>query len=413
MALLWLMLWLAKGQKVTNETTLKSAPESAVTWAVFLVGELRTFTRETVYESLRVNVVEELEFVDLYLVVDPRSAENVGLATHDRFRVALKGMNLLGYQRVESARNIRRDKLVKCFDMMVNVEKQQGRRYSYILAARPDLKWLSPLEPLVRHHRKMIHLYDMAAVCPRSIVTKVQPCDSPNKPSSEGRLFHIHMERLDPALNSREFWLMAPLNELRSLIEVKKPTDDPRRFAQCTIRVVAHTCQRYGHYVDDLRRKLSRSDRLAIDRFRSEATISYKASLHAVLTLFTASSSDNAVDLSTVAKITELLEHNVTSFVGRSHAAAQNVETNTARWMSPVLEAICAPAEQCDRPPTDLSSAYGITLCLGATTNRRDKFFYYANPALAPHFHPEMRACLDHDGLLPGTHAIPTITNIN
>jgi hypothetical protein len=150
-----------------------------------VAGQVRTFSKQTVYEALAAHVMAPLaaagyqsDFFAHWGKGDNgnemRAANTAGWAA------ALSLFTVVGGSLASAGDQ--RTKLDACYAQIVAAEARHGKTYSHVFRSRPDLFWMRPLPPsLPAAADAAVYLqYDLVGLCPRGAVAPDWPCDVPN-----------------------------------------------------------------------------------------------------------------------------------------------------------------------------------------------------------------------------------------
>jgi len=208
------------------------------TWAVVFAGEARTFVR--ISERVATRLVAPLANAECYFVVDvaaaPRASENRWAAAFDGF--AVFGLRQLAAPLLEKRR--------AAFGLFEAVERAVGRRYARVLSTRPDVDHLAAVDgAALSAAPARANLLDLIGAAPRAAARFDWPTPHRSEGGGgQGGPWHVRMDRVDPVQTLKEWWLAAPLNELRALR--RRPDMFPPSRA---VAAAARACGRYETFL--------------------------------------------------------------------------------------------------------------------------------------------------------------------
>jgi hypothetical protein len=246
-----------------------------------VVGQVRTFSKQSVYEGLAANVLAPLAAAgyasDLFAhwgKGDPPGQE-MRAANAAGWAAALSAFTVVGGSVASSGDQ--RTKLDACFVQIVAAETRHAKTYSHVLRSRPDLLWTRPLPPsLPAAADGAVYLqYDLVGLCPRGAVASDWPCDVPNaaNPQNVGprgfpavpnttTVFQYLFERINAPITELErhfewvVWFRGGLVEYvrkaRSAHEsANAPLPPPRHLHAVLLNFFAAICFKYDYHLHD------------------------------------------------------------------------------------------------------------------------------------------------------------------
>jgi hypothetical protein len=216
-----------------------------------VAGMTRSLSRQSVYESMKDNVVAALlpTRSDFFFalgkteVVQTTTFGWLGVFSH--FNVVGAALSSEGNQRT---------RLDQCYAMLIAAEAATGRRYTHVLRQRTDLRWLVPVPATVLLENVTVYLYDIVGLCPRDAVTAQFPCDVPNSAEMHADLFfQVSFERMNEPLTALERhleWTWWYKSSMKAYIE-KRTSIDAEHIRTLLLNYYTSICFKYDHIVHD------------------------------------------------------------------------------------------------------------------------------------------------------------------